>query len=62
MARLRELKGNVELHQPVHEGSLPPGGRRATGSLNEPLISAQSLGRAFGAFQQQVNTEQTTRQ
>ena len=34
----------------------------ATGSLNEPLISAQSLGRAFGAFQQQVNTKQTTRQ
>ena len=33
----------------------------ATGSLNEPLISAQSLGRAFGAFQQQVS-EQTTRQ
>ena len=29
----------------------------ATGSLNEPLISAQSLGRAFGAFQQQVNTQ-----
>ena len=26
MARLRELKGNVEVHQPVHEGSLPPGG------------------------------------
>merc|ERR1719192_809092 len=33
----------------------------ATGSLNEPLISAQSLGRAFGAFQQQV-TESITRQ
>ena len=29
----------------------------ATGSLNEPLISAQSLGRAFGAFQQQVNKQ-----
>ena len=33
----------------------------ATGSLNEPLISAQSLGRAFGAFQQQVNKQPGSR-
>ena len=45
MARLRELKGNMEVHQPVHEGMQsssrrPP--RHRTGSLNEPLISSQS--------------------
>ena len=30
----------------------------ANGSLNEPLISAQSLGRTFGPLQQQVNNYQ----
>ena len=63
--RLRELKGNVELHQPVHEGSLPPGGRRATGSLNEPLISSQSFdGRDYGIMERCFPTtgDQTTLQ